>query len=243
MDKRTQIEKRKRGKSPGNCKKIFIAQNKTKTVIVIFLGYTYTPRKRNQPVTDESSSNDSDNENSDTLPPSKRIRNEWNPVMSFNSRDAMEKYVDDHDCFYEHSSNISKDGTTTYYYCSIVAAKCSTKCPAKLKVFENSATTAFGVSVTTMIHDHSGLKLRKNIFSDAMKTEIYTLNQPIKAASYFSLVCFSFSLSHFHFPCCCYCCYFCPYEFQFLKCKLEILLLNMPKVILSNTYDLMSTSQ
>lgn len=57
----------------------------------------------------------------------------------------------------------------------MVAARSSTSCPVKLKVFENNATSTFGVSVTTMIHDHSKLKIKKNVFSDALKKEIFTL--------------------------------------------------------------------
>lgn len=125
----------------------------------------------------ESSSNDSDSEteNRDPSAPSKKVRCEWNPVMSFDSKEALEKYIDSHDCFYQHSSNSSNEGTTTYYYCSMVAARSSTHCPVKLKVFENNTTLSFGVSVTTMIHDHSTMKLKKNVFSDAVKTEIFTL--------------------------------------------------------------------
>lgn len=95
--------------------------------------------------------------------------------MSFSSKEALEKYIDGHDCFFEHSSNTSQEGTTTYYYCSMVAARNSTRCPVKLKVFENNSTSTFGVSVTTMIHDHTGMKLRKDVFSQALKTEIFTL--------------------------------------------------------------------
>lgn len=95
--------------------------------------------------------------------------------MSFTSKEALDKYIDGHDCFFEHSSNTSKEGTTTYYYCSMVAARASTRCPVKLKVFESILTSTFGVSVTTMVHDHAEMKLRKNVFSEDLKTEIFTL--------------------------------------------------------------------
>lgn len=87
----------------------------------------------------------------------------------------MEKYIDDHDCFYEHSKNDSKEGITTYYYCSLVAARCSTECPVKLKVFESNKSISFGVSITTMVHDHSAMALKKFFFSDDLKKEIFTL--------------------------------------------------------------------
>lgn len=125
----------------------------------------------------ESSSNDSDGdiENRDPLVQPKRAPPVFNPITSFNSKEELDKYIDGHDCFYEHSKNRSKDGVTTYHYCSLVVARHATYCPVKLKVFESNTALSFGVSITTMIHDHTGLTLKKEIFPEAMKTEIHTL--------------------------------------------------------------------
>lgn len=101
---------------------------------------------------------------------------EWNPLISYQSKDELSKYIATHDCFYEHSSNEADNGRTTYYYCNKVPARSARLCPVKLKVFESSNTVSFGVSVTTFVHDHSKItNAKKTSFSEAVKKETYTM--------------------------------------------------------------------
>lgn len=122
--------------------------------------------------------NENEDENVTEPPkkPAKRVHCEWNHIISYTSRSEVEKYIAAHDCFYEHSSNTTAKGKTVYYYCSKVTARSARLCPVKLKVFESSVSTSFGVSVTTFVHDHTATKLsKKSNYSDAMKQEAFSL--------------------------------------------------------------------
>lgn len=107
---------------------------------------------------------------------SKKKPCEWNALTTFPTRQKLDEYIASHECFYEHTSNDSADGRTTYYYCNKVPARSARLCPVKLKVFENNTSLSFGVSVTTFVHDHSAVKTtKKPIFSEVLKKEIFTL--------------------------------------------------------------------
>lgn len=99
----------------------------------------------------------------------------WSPVGCYDSKDAVDKYVASHSCFYEQSRNETKAGITIYYYCNKVITKDSSRCPVKLKIFQSKKTLTFGVSVSTFIHDHTELKLKKVEFSQAMRRETFTM--------------------------------------------------------------------
>lgn len=51
----------------------------------------------------------------------------------------------------------------------------ASKCPVKLKIFESNQTLSFAVSVTTFVHNHKSLKLRKVKFSAELVDEIFVL--------------------------------------------------------------------
>lgn len=112
---------------------------------------------------------------SSSNPPVNKIRCNFNPIESFDSKEDVEKYIANHGCLYEQSRNTTKEGTTIYYYCSMTKTRDSSKCPVKLKVFENSETQTFGVSFTTFIHDHSEVNLKKATFSENVKKDIFTM--------------------------------------------------------------------
>lgn len=99
----------------------------------------------------------------------------WTPVGCYKCKDDVEKYIKSHDCFYEQSRNETKNGVTVYHYCDKVITKDSSRCPAKLKVFQNKNSISFGVSVSTFVHDHTGLQLKKVEFSETIKKEVFTM--------------------------------------------------------------------
>lgn len=100
----------------------------------------------------------------------------WTPVSCYNNKKDVEEYIASHDCFYEQSRNENKDGITAYYYCNKVINKDSSRCPVKLKVFQNKQTLTFGVSVSTFTHNHTELKQKKVDFSPVVKKEVFTMN-------------------------------------------------------------------
>lgn len=99
----------------------------------------------------------------------------WMPCGSYNSTEDFEKYIASHDCFYEHSRNETKGGTMIYYYCNRVIYKDSSRCPVKLRVFQSKQALTYGISVSTFVHNHNELKLKKVEFSQALKKEVYTM--------------------------------------------------------------------
>lgn len=98
---------------------------------------------------------------------------DWIPVECFNSKQEAEEYIATQNCFFEQSRNSTKAGTSVYFYCSQVTNRDSPKCPVKLKMFESNHAITFGVSVTTLEHNHAGLKLKKIEFSQDIRKEVY----------------------------------------------------------------------
>lgn len=99
----------------------------------------------------------------------------YRPERKFNSREDLEQYIKELNCFRYKSNNETSEADVSYYNCSLVPKREANKCDVKLNVLESKKTRDFCVYITTLDHNHENIELKQHPVSQLLRDKIYSL--------------------------------------------------------------------